>query len=405
MSINYKGYKVALSLLTIFSVITTDAFAMNGARMIGFGPVQRSMGGASVGLPLDTATTISNPSGMVAIEGAMFQFGVTQLTGKTSIESVTMDANGSGAGMPDTSSPVESGTSSAAMPGFGLVLGGDTLKFGIGAYGTGGGGVDYTAGIYGADATSNLTKFRIAPALALDMGAISLGASYNYGMATMAFQAAGMPEAKEAAATGSGYTVGALIRMGEMFSIGFAHESQQDYSEFEYSGTGSDGSTTTGTLNLDSPAVTTVGFGFNFGAFKIAYDIETIKWSEVMGKDMPTSTYSYYTFDTNWKDQTVKKLGIELALGDSFIIRVGNNKGDSPTDDSASIENMVIPAFMENHTTVGGSFIFSDSFRVDFATTSADEATVTGADSASYIEAYETKASMTTSELGITASF
>ena len=124
-----------------------------------------------------------------------------------------------------------------------------------------------------------------------------------------------------------------------------------------------------------------------------------------MGKDMPTSTYSYYTFDTNWKDQTVKKLGIELALGDSFIIRVGNNKGDSPTDDSASIENMVIPAFMENHTTVGGSFIFSDSFRVDFATTSADEATVTGADSASYIEAYETKASMTTSELGITASF
>src|SRR5689334_6528346 len=42
----------------------TPAYATNGMRMIGFGPVQTSMGGASVAAPLDAATIVSNPAGI-----------------------------------------------------------------------------------------------------------------------------------------------------------------------------------------------------------------------------------------------------------------------------------------------------------------------------------------------------
>ena len=42
----------------------TPAHATNGMRMIGFGPVQNSMGGASVAAPLDATTVVTNPAGL-----------------------------------------------------------------------------------------------------------------------------------------------------------------------------------------------------------------------------------------------------------------------------------------------------------------------------------------------------
>ncbi len=40
--------------------IATPAHATNGMRMIGFGPVQNSMGGVGVGATLDAASVLSN---------------------------------------------------------------------------------------------------------------------------------------------------------------------------------------------------------------------------------------------------------------------------------------------------------------------------------------------------------
>src|SRR5512133_4031007 len=46
----------------------TPAHATNGMRMIGFGPVQNSMGGASAAAPLDASTIVTNPAGMSALD-------------------------------------------------------------------------------------------------------------------------------------------------------------------------------------------------------------------------------------------------------------------------------------------------------------------------------------------------
>src|SRR5512140_1281320 len=48
-------------------LVAGAAQATNGMRMIGFGPVQDSMGGASVAAPLDAATAITNPAGLGAL--------------------------------------------------------------------------------------------------------------------------------------------------------------------------------------------------------------------------------------------------------------------------------------------------------------------------------------------------
>ncbi|GAB6270129.1 MAG: hypothetical protein STSR0002_28720 [Smithella sp.] len=62
---------IIFSFLGIMAVIfiATSAHATNGMRMIGFGPVQDSMGGVSVGVPLDAASVLTNPAGMSFLTG------------------------------------------------------------------------------------------------------------------------------------------------------------------------------------------------------------------------------------------------------------------------------------------------------------------------------------------------
>ena len=63
--------------------IAVNANATNGMRMIGFGPVQDSMGGVSVGLPLDAASILTNPAGMSVLPGRI-DFGASYF--KPSVE-------------------------------------------------------------------------------------------------------------------------------------------------------------------------------------------------------------------------------------------------------------------------------------------------------------------------------
>ena len=62
---------LAVSLLSVIALLFlgTNASATNGMRLIGFGPIQDSMGGASVGVPLDSAIVVTNPAGMSVLPG------------------------------------------------------------------------------------------------------------------------------------------------------------------------------------------------------------------------------------------------------------------------------------------------------------------------------------------------
>src|SRR5512145_1432798 len=61
-TVSSRGVLAAAMLLSALP----DA-ANNGMRMIGFGPVQNSMGGASIAAPLDATTAVTNPAGLSAV--------------------------------------------------------------------------------------------------------------------------------------------------------------------------------------------------------------------------------------------------------------------------------------------------------------------------------------------------
>ncbi|MGD0279733.1 MAG: aromatic hydrocarbon degradation protein, partial [Smithella sp.] len=64
-----KIIRVSLMSIVAAVLMTSSVYATNGMRMIGFGPVQDSMGGVSVGLPLDAASVLTNPAGMSVLPG------------------------------------------------------------------------------------------------------------------------------------------------------------------------------------------------------------------------------------------------------------------------------------------------------------------------------------------------
>ncbi len=87
-----KIYRASLFISIIASVfIGTSAFATNGMRLIGFGPIQNSMGGVSVGLPLDAAAVLTNPAGMSTLPGRI-DFGASYF--KPSVEYKATEAPG-----------------------------------------------------------------------------------------------------------------------------------------------------------------------------------------------------------------------------------------------------------------------------------------------------------------------
>ena len=103
----------------------TPAAATNGMRMIGFGPVQDSMGGASVGAPLDAATIVTNPAGMSSLERRV------DLAGTWFNPTVKYKAT-DGYGM-TSGNEQESDRAASLIPTFGVIVPvGDKLSLGLG---------------------------------------------------------------------------------------------------------------------------------------------------------------------------------------------------------------------------------------------------------------------------------
>lgn len=142
------------SIVAVF-FISASASATNGMRMIGFGPVQNSMGGVSMGLPLDAAVILTNPAGMSFLPGRI-DFGAAYF-----VPSVEYKAIGGASG-----STIESDRGGSPVPAFGLIIPvGDRFRFGIVVYGVAGMGVDYPADLYGSTTYTAYSQMRFAPGL------------------------------------------------------------------------------------------------------------------------------------------------------------------------------------------------------------------------------------------------
>jgi long-chain fatty acid transport protein len=387
--VSSRGLLIAALLLS-----AAPAAATNGMRMIGFGPVQNSMGGASVGAPLDAATIVTNPAGMS-------EFGMRLDAAATLfMPTVTYTVTGIGPGI-SSGNEQESDRAPSVIPTLGFIYPvNDKLSLGVGAFGVSGMGVEYPADLFGSETMTSYMNLRVAPAVSYkisDKLAVGLAANLMYAvMKWDVMGAMGMPAREDGSAFGFGATIGLTYKPIKDLTVGLAYESKSFFGDFEFDL----GAAGTEKLDFDQPQIVTVG-----GSYKVlenllvAADVEWINWSDTNGEDMPEfteETPATNPWNMDWSDQVVVKIGAEFAATKELKIRAGYNYGKMPLNEDRAFENVAFPAIAEHHITLGAGYDFG-ALTVNVGGAYSPEAKIEG----SGMFAYETTMSQIALDLGI----
>lgn len=380
-------------------------------RMIGFGPVQRSMGGVSVGTALDAASLLTNPAGMTDLK-ARIDFGASYFS-----PAVEYKATGAAPGvMVVDGATIESDKGASPVPAFGLIVPiSENLTFGIGAYGISGMGVDYEQNLYQSILSTSYSQMRFAPGVAYKINnMISVGAVANIMYATMEFSAAtngtaaGFPadqqEHMNAASFGYGGTIGITIKPVDLVKIGLAYETKSVFQDFEFNtDTGRD------KIEFNQPQNATVGIALMpIAGLIVAADIQWIRWAETNGKDLPkyTENTGAQAWNLNWDDQMVYKFGLQYSINPMFDVRAGFNYGKMPLDKNRAFENIAFPAISEYHYTAGFGVHVNDNLALNVGGMYSPEAKISGSNAAgAFIADYETRMSQYSLDVGIAYTF
>jgi long-chain fatty acid transport protein len=390
-----RNYYLIVLLSAILLFLPTSVFATNGYQLIGIGSYQKSLAGAVTALPGSNMTAVTNPAGMLRI-GHRADF--------------SMEAF-----MPDRSTDFtpfggDNVTSSSEIYGIpaigwnGPVGSRDDMVFGGGMYGTSGMGVDYGAtlmqpAIAGGspavywDGYSSIAFWQMAPALAWQAAdKLSLGVSINIDFQQVAFQQRMMADAtgdgqgdlvinnfdlsRGASAFGFGISLGLIYDFNDMISIGASYKSKQVFTDLEYQLASGDidmtafggGPLPAGTYNLglDFPQQAALGVAVHLSkSLTVAADLKWINWSDTMDKLAVAGPGGILIpMDPGWDDQFVFALGLAYKVNDGLNLRAGFNYGESPIDERNAANNLILPAVVESHFTVGVDYRLNEHWQI-----------------------------------------
>lgn len=405
------------------------AQATNGMRMIGFGPVQDSMGGVGVGATLDGSAVLSNPAGLTEL-GRRLDVGLTWF--KPTVDYKATEPVPSpyptGAFVAQPGVTMDSNRGGSPIPAIGAVIPvGSGFTVGLGLFGVAGMGVDYDPNLYGGRTYTSYLQARFAPGVAYRFNdQWSAGLTLNAMLAQMKWDvAAGFGQVPHDTATSFGYgaTVGVQFRPMKTVAIGLAYETKSVFADFSFDVPQHDvpnpappppAFTVPGgkdKLKFDQPAVATLGVAVSpIEMLLVAADLEWIQWSSTNGANKPkftndTNMTGAMPWNLNWKDQWVVKLGGQIAATPELKVRLGWNYGKQPLDKERAFEGIAFPAIAEHHVTAGVGYDFSPAFAANIGGMYAPKAKLSGANMNQGLASYETSMSQYSIDAGVSYRF
>ena len=374
-------------------IIPATSYATNGMFLIGNGNKSRAMGGVGIAIELDSLSAVANPATIAGMDDRfdigmdIFRPQVEAQLGSVSDKSVAA-VNGMGI------------DSVFLMPAMAITYQLDditTLGFAMNA--AGGGGTKFQTNFFEAANNGN-TDTRLGVDLAImEMAATvalklsekqSVGASMVIGVARFEAYGLGLFSTFTPSNTlnhlsdqGKDWTLGLGFRMGWMGDFGIAklgavYTSKISMQKFEtYKELFAEG----GRMNI--PA--NLGLGLSVQAMPdllLALDVTKTFYEDVKsignkGPNLagdpagPTNGGAWELgLDTGmgfgWENQLVYKLGMAYNYSEKVILRAGWNYGKSPIDeDREIIFNLLAPATVEHHLTLGGTYIYDADIEIN----------------------------------------
>lgn len=389
-----KMKKIAALLFAVG--VSAPAFATNGYFSHGYGIKAKSMGGVGIAMPQDSLAAASNPAGM-AMVGDRMDLGVDLFS---PIRTATWTGTGGGV----YSRPLgdyKSGKNLFAIPEFGYnkMLGWD-MAVGVAVYGNGGMNTDYGKIVISGATTntySNLEQLFIAPTFAWKVTKEhSIGVSLN--MVFQNFEARGL-ESFDAAtqslyvgsvtnrgkdtSRGLGLKLGWTGQISPAVTLGATYQPKTKMSKFDkYKGLFAQAG------KFDIPE--TYGFGIAVKAndkLTVAGDVVQINYGAIKsladnGDQFPGSAGTLLGSENGsgfgWTNQTVYKLGMTYQYSPNLLLRAGYNHAKTPLGAKQTFFNILAPATVENHLTLGATWALAGKSELTVSYMQAFEKKVTG---------------------------
>ena len=373
-----------LATATLF--LPVAAFSTNGYQLIGVGAYQKSLGGAVTANPGSAMTSVSNPAGSARVEPRA-DFSMEAFMPKRDVDFTAL-------GGENKDSEVEL----YGVPAIGWsapTSQGSNLYFGGGMYGTSGMGVDYAqVGMMPGmkwDGYSNISFWQMAPVLAKNVNdRLSVGATVNIDYQSVAFKQRVLQGdtlinnfdlSRSSSSFGFGFGFGLLYDVSDQLTLGFNYKSKQNFSELKYQLAKGD-ITNRGValpggeykLDLDFPQQAALGLAYKpTEKLVISADVKWVEWSSTMEKLSVTGPNGIVVpMDPGWDDQTIYALGVSYSLNEKIRLRAGYNHASAPFGSTKLSNNLVLPALVESHFTLGADYQINSHWGVGFHYMSTD---------------------------------
>ncbi|HKK05583.1 MAG TPA: outer membrane protein transport protein [Gammaproteobacteria bacterium] len=420
MSHRYTRIAAAVSLgLLSTALVSRPAQATNGYQLIGIGSYQKSLAGAVTAHPGSAMTAVTNPAGMARI-GRRADFSMEAF-----MPSRQVDFGAMGGQSADSAADVY------GVPAIGWTapVGNDgKVYFGGGMYGTSGMGVDYAQtqmapGQYW-DGYSNIAFWQMAPTLAWDANdRLSLGVSLNLDYQSVAFRQrvtngagttySNFDLSRASSVFGYGVSLGMMYDVNDRLTVGAAYKSKQVFNKLKYNLAYGDIDATafgggpfpagTYTLGLDYPQQAALGLAWRATRqLTVSTDVKWIDWASTMDKLTVNGPGPYdMVMNTGWSSQTVVAVGLDYAVNSRLSVRAGVNHASSPIDANDVKNNLILPAIVETHYTVGAQYRMDDHWDIGFHYMYVPKKTLTAAPSANPADLPGAKISLSEKSMGV----
>ncbi len=394
--------------LLVVSAFSTSVFATDGYFRHGYGIRYSALAGSGVAVSLSSLGAITNPAGIVFIDNR-FDVNISYfspareytVTGNPSMMQGTFGL------APGT---IESDKSSFFFPTLGATWGlSSNMAIGVVLYGNGGMNTDYPTMTFG-DQNSPGTGVNLEQlfggvtfgmeiteghALAVQglFGWQRFNANGLFNFSNFSSSPANLTGNEKSTSTGFGFKVGYQGQFGKMIRFGAAYQSKMNMSEFdEYKGLFAEQG------GFDVPANWQAGIAvMPCEALTILLDVQQILYSGVKSIANPMDVVNnspalpdgspnpnFQALGTEggwgfgWEDMTIVKFGLMYNLPDAWTLYGGYSYGQQPIPESEVMFNILAPAVIDHHITLGLSKAINNSHEFMIAFMYAPQGSVVG---------------------------
>lgn len=380
-----------------------SAQAVNGFQMIGFGEAQVAVGGAVTANPTSAMTALTNPAGLTQV-GERADFSMEAF-----MPTVSVDTTGAGF-LGGGGEKVDSSGDFYGIPSIGWVARTDIdkLYFGGGMYGTAGLGADFgTVAMNGGGTTfngfSNVGIFRISPAIGYQWTPrLSVGAGVNLNMLQLGFREtlanAGAGDfnfdfGRAGQSFGVGATLGVLYdALPKTLKLGASYTTASNFRDTTFRLDAGDinnpnpligptGSAPAGDYDaaFDFPQQAAVGLAYTPSpALTVSADIKWLAYSDTLKNFYITGPTGTYNLAPGWEDVWVYALGVTYAATPRLRLMAGYNHSNSPVSANDVFANLVFPAIVTDHYTLGVDYDLGKNWSLGGTAMFIPTETVTG---------------------------